>query len=135
MSHRPYRPLSFVVGLVVAAAVVPGAAPVSGQRDKALINVDANGLGLHGYDPVAYFTAGKAVKGDPQYQSDYDGATYYFQSADDKSAFDKEAGKYAPQYGGYCAMAMAMGKVEDADPDYFLVYEGKLFLQRNAKSP
>ena len=107
------------------------ATQVSGQK-KPLVNADANGVGLHGYDPVAYFTDGKAVKGDPQYHSKYDGATYYFQSADDKAAFDKEP-QYAPQYGGYWAMAMAMGKLEDGDPNYLLVYEGKLFLQRNEK--
>ena len=94
MTHRRYWPVFLVVGLMVAAAVMPRAAPVFEQRGQALINVDANGLGLHGYDPVACFTEGKAVKGDPQYQSHYDGATYYFQSADDKSAFDKEAEKY-----------------------------------------
>jgi YHS domain-containing protein len=109
------------------------ATQVSGQK-KPLVNVDANGVGLHGYDPVAYLTDGKPVKGDPQYPSKYDGATYYFQSGDDKAALDKEPQRYAPQYGGYCAMAMAMGKLEDGDPNYFLVYEGKLFLQRNEKA-
>ena len=104
------------------------------RADKALVNTDANGVGLHGHDPVAYFTDGKAVKGDPQYQSNYDGAAYYFQSAGHKAAFDKEPERYAPQYGGYCAMAMAMGKREDVDPSYFLVYDGKLFLQRNEKA-
>jgi len=133
MPHRFYRFVSVAVVLLVAMSLTPAATQVSGQT-KTLVNVDANGLGLHGYDPVAYFTDKKAVKGDPQYPSNYDGAAYYFQSAGDKAAFDKEPQRYALEYGGYCAMAMAMGKLEGADPNYFLVYERKLFLQRNEKA-
>ena len=119
----------FMVMLSIAFGVVQLIA-----QTKLLVNVDANGVGIHGYDPVAYFTEGKAVRGDPRYQSDYGGATYYLQSRVDKAAFDKEAAKYAPQYGGYCAMAMTMGKLEDIDPNYFLVHDGKLLLQRNEKA-
>lgn len=68
------------------------------------------------------------------WQSAYGGAIYYFQSSEDKDIFDKEPAKYAPQYGGYCAMAMTMGKLEDVDPNYFLVHDDKLLLQRNEKA-
>jgi len=117
-----------IVGLLVAGS--PAA------QEKKLLNVDKDGVAVHGYDTVAFFTDGKAIKGDSQYKSSYAGATYYFQSSADKEAFDKEPAKYAPQYGGYCAMAMAKGDgdLEDADPNYFLVHDGKLLLQRNAKA-
>ena len=121
MTHRFYRFVSVAVVVLAAMGLTLAAAQVSGQT-KPLVNADANGVGLHGYDPVAYFTDGKAVKGDPQYHSKYDGATYYFLSGGDKAAFDKEPQRYVPQYGGYCAMAM--GKLEGSDPNYFLVYEG-----------
>jgi YHS domain-containing protein len=133
MTHRFYRFVFVAVLLFVAMGLALAPTQVSAQT-KPLVNADTNGVGLHGYDPVAYFTDGKAVKGDPQYHSKYDGATYYFQSADDKAAFDKEPQRYVPQYGGYCAMAMTMGKLEDGDPNYFFVYDGKLFLQRNEKA-
>src|SRR5215469_8104055 len=69
MTHRWYRFFSFALGLmVVAMSLTLAATQVSGQT-KTLVNADANGVGLHGYDPVAYFTDGKAVKGDPQYHS------------------------------------------------------------------
>jgi YHS domain-containing protein len=106
----------------------------SPAKDKALVNVDSRGVGAHGYDPVALFADSKAVKGDPRYQSSYAGAIYYFHSAANKDAFDKEPVKYVPQYGGHCAMAMAMGQLEDADPNYFVVHDGKLLLQRNQKA-
>jgi YHS domain-containing protein len=107
---------------------------LSEAQEKKPLNIDKDGVAVDGYDPVAYFTEGKAIKGDPQNQSSYAGAIYYFQSSADKEAFDKEPSKYVPQYGGYCAMAMSMGKLEDVNPNYFLVYDGKLLLQRNEKA-
>jgi YHS domain-containing protein len=92
------------------------------------------GVGAHSYDPVAFFTQGKAIKGDPRWQSSYGGATYYFQSSADRDDFNRAPAKYAPQYGGYCAMAMTMGKLEDVDPNYFVVHNDKLLMQRNEKA-
>jgi YHS domain-containing protein len=120
-----------ISALALSSVVVRGQ---SSAQSKTPVNVDAQGVGAHGYDPVAFFTEGKAVRGAPQWQGAYGGATYYFQSSADRDLFDKEPAKYAPQYGGYCAMALTMGKLEDADPNYFLVHEGKLLLQRNAKA-
>jgi len=120
-----------ISALALSSVVVRGQ---SSAQSKTPVNVDAQGVGAHGYDPVAFFTEGKAVRGAPQWQSAYGGATYYFQSSVDRDLFDKEPAKYAPQYGGYCAMALTMGKLEDADPNYFLVHEGKLLLQRNEKA-
>jgi YHS domain-containing protein len=118
---------------IVTLFAVFGSARLGAQA-KPLVNVDRNGVGIHGYDPVAYLAEGKAVKGDPQYRSSLGGATYYFKSSANKVAFDKEPNNYAPQYGGYCAMAMTMGKLEDIDPNQFLVHDRKLLLQRNEKA-
>lgn len=125
------------LSVLVLCLFFPELATGQGQspaKGEALVNIDSQGVGAHGYDPVAFFADGKAVKGNPQYQRSYGGATYYFQSAANKDAFDKEPAKYVPQYGGYCAMAMATGKLEDVDPIYFLVYDGKLMLQQNEKA-
>lgn len=122
------------MGACAVAVVLCVASPGAWAQTKPLVNVDGNGVGIHGYDPVAYFTEGKAAKGNPQYSSNYGGAIYYFKSSDDKAAFDKDPAKYAPQFGGYCAMAMALGKLEDADPTFFLVHDDKLLLQRNEKA-
>jgi YHS domain-containing protein len=120
-----------ISALALSSVIVRGQ---SSAQTKTLVNIDSQGVGAHGYDPVAFFTEGKAVKGVPQWQSTYGGAIYYFQSSANRDLFDKEPAKYAPQYGGYCAMALTMGKLEDVDPNYFLVHEGKLLLQRNAKA-
>jgi YHS domain-containing protein len=92
------------------------------------LNVDEKGVILKGYDAVAYFKEGKAVKGDPKYSSTFQGATYYFASAADKATFDKSPAKYKPQYGGYCANAMTKGKLNDIDPNAFFIYKGKLYV-------
>lgn len=127
------------MALIFLAIWMLALSPVSTQgqssaQAKLLVNVDSEGVGAHGYDPVAFFTQGKAIRGDRKWQSAYGGAIYYFQSSGDKDVFDKNPAKYAPQYGGYCAMAMAMGQLEDADPNYFFVHDHKLLLQRNEKA-
>lgn len=119
--------------MIALVALLFGTLLLDGQT-KPTVSVDANGVGLHGYDPVAYFTEGKAVKGDPKFSASYDGASYEFKSMENKAVFEKEPAKYTPQYGGYCAMAMTMGKLEDADPNFFLVHDGKLLVQRNEKA-
>jgi YHS domain-containing protein len=104
-------------------------APTGKKGKKApKLNVDQKGVMLKGYDPVAYFKQGKAVKGEPKYSSVYEGATYYFASSADKSEFERSPAKYKPQYGGYCANAMTKGKLNDIDPNYFFVYKGKLYV-------
>jgi len=118
-------------GLALASVIARGQ---SSTQSKSLVNIDSQGIGAHGYDPVAFFTEGKANKGDSQWRSTFGGATYYFQSNSNREMFDKDPAKYAPQYGGYCAMAMTMGKLEDVDPIFFVVHDGKLLLQRNEKA-
>jgi YHS domain-containing protein len=98
------------------------------------VNVDKDGVILKGYDPVAYFKQSQAVKGDPKYSSSYGGAKYYFASADDKAEFDKSPAKYAPQYGGFCANGMTKRKLNDIDPNVFLIYKGKLYVCENKKA-
>ena len=76
---------------------------------KQLLNLDREGIAIQGYDPVAFFTDNRPVKGNPQYQSDFNGAKYYFVSSEHKAAFDKEPAKYEPQFGGYCAYGVSHG--------------------------
>ena len=92
------------------------------------LNLDSKGVILKGYDPVAYFTEKKAVKGSPKYQTTYQGATYYFSSAADLGTFKKSPSKYVPQYGGFCANGMANRRANDSDPSVFFVLNGKLYV-------
>lgn len=65
------------------------------------INVDADGVALKGYDPVAYFTLGRAVKGQKEYLFDWNNAKWLFSSKEHLAMFQEDPVRYAPQYGGY----------------------------------
>jgi YHS domain-containing protein len=90
--------------------------------------IHKNNVILKGYDPVAYFKQGKAVRGNPSITSTYKGATYFFASREDKADFDKSPVKFEPQYGGFCANSMAKGERHDVDPKVFRVYKEKLYV-------
>jgi YHS domain-containing protein len=95
-------------------------------------NLNGSGLAIEGYDPVAYFTTGKAVEGSKEYTFAVDGATYRFASAANRDAFKAAPSKYRPQYGGWCAYAMGSnGEKVDIDPQTFKVLDGKLYLFYN----
>jgi len=92
-----------------------------------------NKVAIQGYDPVAYFNRGKAVKGKKEILASYQGVIYKFSSNENKDAFLKNPSKYEPQYGGWCAYAMGSsgGKVE-INPETFKIIDGKLYLFYNA---
>jgi YHS domain-containing protein len=104
------------------------ATPLLAQT-KSLLNLDKNGLALQSYDPVAFFTQDKPVKGKPEFKSTYQGATYCFASAENKALFDKEPAKYEPAFGGFCAYGVSRNKLVEIDPDAFQIVDGRLLLQ------
>lgn len=92
-----------------------------------------NDLAVGGYDPVAYFEDGAAVKGAKDYSHDYNAATFRFSSADNLEQFKADPGAYAPQYGGYCAWAVSQGYTAPGNPENWTVQDGKLYLNYNDK--
>ncbi|MBP0002079.1 MAG: YHS domain-containing protein [Cyanobacteria bacterium SID2] len=97
-----------------------------------LLNVNEDGIALQGYDPVSYFT-GEPTQGNSEIASTYDGATYYFASESHKAQFDADPAKYAPQYGGFCAVAVSEGKTFPIDPQTYKVTDDKLYLFYNGE--
>ncbi|TPD55238.1 MAG: hypothetical protein C9355_04415 [Thalassolituus maritimus] len=95
------------------------------------VNSGENDVAIHGYDPVAYFTQDKAVEGSAEYTATHDGAIYRFSSKKNRDLFQANSDKYAPQFGGYCAMGVALNKKLDIDPQAFYVDGGKLYLNLN----
>ncbi|MFN0132262.1 MAG: YHS domain-containing (seleno)protein [Phycisphaerales bacterium] len=112
--------------------IAGGSGVTEGQR--VLQNVDKDGLAIQGYDPVAYFTNGKPVTGDPKFRSTSHGAVYQFASAEHKALFDSNPAKYEPQYGGYCAYAASIDAISPIDPAFFEIVDGRLILQHNQKA-
>jgi YHS domain-containing protein len=98
---------------------------------KKHFNLESN-LAIHGYDPVAYFLQGAAVKGKKDLAVYHQGIIYYFSSVQNKEEFKKNPDKYEPQYGGWCAYAMGAGEGKvDVDPKTFKILDGKLYLFYN----
>ncbi|RZJ34005.1 MAG: YHS domain-containing protein [Flavobacterium sp.] len=105
---------------------------ISAQENKKEFNLDGS-LAIQGYDPVAYFTVQKAVKGKKEIAVSHEGVTYYFSSVANKETFRKNPSGYEPQYGGWCAFAMGdSGEKVEVDPETFKVVNGKLYLFYNA---
>ena len=92
----------------------------------------ANGLAIQGYDPVAYFTTKKAVRGKKEIAFSHAGITYYFSSQSNKELFERNPSAYEPEYGGWCAYAMgANGEKVNVDPETFKIINNKLYLFYN----
>jgi YHS domain-containing protein len=95
------------------------------------VNADADGVAIKGYDPVAYFTLEAPAKGTHEFQLEWHGARWRFSSREHLELFRETPGKYAPQYGGYCAYAVSQGSTADIDPEAWAIVDGKLYLNLN----
>jgi YHS domain-containing protein len=89
-------------------------------------------LAIGGHDAVAYFTQAKPVEGSEQFETEWKGATWRFSSAENRTLFQATPERYAPQYGGYCAWAMAQGYDASGDPRYWKIVDGRLYLNYDA---
>ena len=124
----------FLGGAAIAAGLVgaAGSARAYVETSPSDVNVDAHGLALRGHDPVAYQTEGRPVPGQAQFAATHDGATYRFASAANRDRFRADPGRYAPAYGGFCAMGVALGRKLDGDPSLFRVVDNRLYLNVSA---
>jgi len=96
---------------------------------KILLNVDKEGVAVQGYDPVAFFTDNKPVKGKEAFVARHKGATYRFASKENRDLFKKNPEKYAPVFGGYCAYGVSRNKLVEIDVEAFQIVDGRLLLQ------
>ncbi len=87
---------------------------------------------VSGYDVVAYFTTGKPTKGNDKYKYKWKDAEWFFASEENMKKFTSEPEKYAPQYGGYCAWAVAQGYDASGDPLQWTILNDKLYLNYDA---
>ena len=94
---------------------------------------EVDGVAMRGYDVVAYFEANQPTKGLPAYRHEYLGSTFLFASDANLKKFVAHPEKYAPQYGGFCALGTANGYKVKTEPDAFKVVDGKLYLNYNRK--
>lgn len=108
--------------------------PTFAAKNGYLNNINDKGVVIEGYDPVAYFTDNKPVKGDSNFTAMYNGAIYWFVSAEHQSLFKTEPQKYAPQYGAFCGYAVSIGKLRPVDPTIYQIENGRLILQHTREA-
>ena len=93
---------------------------------------EKDGAAIRGYDPVAYFTEQKPVRGLPAHRAEHKGSTFYFASQANRDAFTANPDKFAPQYNGFCAFGVAGGYKAAIDPAAFTIVQDKLYLNYNS---
>ena len=99
-----------------------------GVRYATVKDGEGRDLMLLGHDPVAYFTLGRPLKGDPRFAAQHEGAWYYFASAAHRDMFAADPARFAPQYGAFCASGAAYGVKLGSDPTEFRIRDGRLFI-------
>lgn len=115
---------AILCALLLAGPLLDGPA----RAGTAAVNTGGTGHAIKGYDPVAYFTDGAPREGVAEFSYDWMGTTWLFASAEHRDAFAADPEKYAPQFGGYCAFAVAKGNPAPADPKIWEIVDGKLYL-------
>lgn len=95
------------------------------------ISTNIPGVAIDGYDPVAYFLENKAVKGNKEHVCDYNGTQWQFSSQENRDRFLANPEKYAPQFGGYCALSITHNEIVVSDPESFVIKDDKLYLYVN----
>ncbi|MGB8319842.1 MAG: YHS domain-containing (seleno)protein [Ignavibacteriaceae bacterium] len=97
------------------------------------IDKNKNGVAIKGYDPVAYFTDSKSEMGKKEFSYKWNGAEWYFANKNHMEMFKENPGKYAPQYGGFCAFGLSKDKLSSSDPNSWQIVDEKLYLCTNNK--
>jgi YHS domain-containing protein len=124
---RAVRAALIIVGFALALASMAQA------RSPEIYTGTLAKTAVGGYDPVAYFTDGKPVQGRADISFSWKGVTWRFASEKNRDLFKAQPEAYAPQYGGYCAWAVANGYTAKGDPRYWKVVDGKLYLNYDGR--
>lgn len=127
--HKIFSTL-FMAAAFLSALMV-STSPLRAESDPFYTGYLSN-VAVQGYDPVAYFKEGTPVKGRSDFSTEYKGAEFHFSTQANLDTFKTEPDKYAPQFGGYCAWAVAQGYTAKGDANHWAVVDGKLYLNYNA---
>ena len=97
------------------------------------INTTADDTAIKGYDTVAYFTDGRAMKGSPEFEYDWQEAKWLFATAEHRDLFARDPERYAPQFGGFCAGGLSLGYIIEADPENWSIIDGRLYIDHTQR--
>ncbi|EBA12758.1 YHS domain-containing (seleno)protein [Roseobacter sp. CCS2] len=116
---------AFVGGL----AIVPFMAAPAVAKQPCIFG--SGGVAIHGVDPVSYFAEGEPIAGIDRHLLGWRNAIWRFASPDTMAAFERNPHRYAPRYGGFCAVTMARGGISETVPEAWAIHEGRLYLARS----
>lgn len=114
-----------LLGLVAA---LPLAGLASRARAGGAPIFAENGIAIRGADPVAYFQGRGPVAGLATERVRWRGAVWLFANADNRDVFEWDPRRFAPRFGGYCALAVVEGRLAPSDPRAWSIHEGRLYL-------
>ena len=120
------RRFALALAVVLPALLAQQAYPTLAK--EAPVYSESANIAINGFDPVAYFVAGKPVQGDSKVSTSFNGATWVFASEANRALFVANPAKYAPQFGGYCSWAVSQGYTASTDPNAWKIVDGKLYL-------
>src|SRR5580765_5749660 len=121
-------PLLFwlLLGIALGSGIF---APVGlrAATDNQLAVNPETGLAISGFDPVAYFTEGKAIFGRPEVELNLDGAIWRFSNEGNRGAFAVHPEVYAPRFGGYDPVAIGRDRTVRGHPLFWAVVGQRLY--------
>jgi hypothetical protein len=122
------------VAILLFMAGLPAALITSARSDGTNANTSTTSpVAIQGYDVVSYFTDGKPIKGSSSHEMSFDDSRWRFANSSHKKMFAADPDRYLPQYGGFCAGGMAMGVQIPANPENWVIVDGKLYLVAGGK--
>ena len=117
-SSRSRRTALVLVVVALLSPLVPSKLTTAAEKP----------LAIQGYDPVAYFTLGTPTRGLAEFEYEWDERRYRFSTAEHRDLFKADPVRYAPQFGNFCAMALSLGEIVVANPENWLISDGKLYV-------
>lgn len=130
MNTKRHLPSALLAGLL---AFAPGAFAADEYNVSTGLTAVGAPLGLHGVDPVAFIDTGNPIEGLARFAAVHDGVAYYFETAENRAAFEADPAAFLPQNGGFCTFGVSKGAKFDGDPGYAAVVDGKLYVFLNAE--
>jgi YHS domain-containing protein len=129
-TRKTHIKLTLSVILVIGFLLISYATPLAINTSEA----KSYRVAIKGYDPVAYFTENRAIKGINANYYIWNEAKWYFSNTENRDLFAQNPERYAPQFGGHCANGISKGKLVAADPEQWTIVDGKLYLNYNRKA-
>lgn len=128
-------PVSYVCAMSMVSRRLVLKLPLGALLCGSSLAAGESPLAIKGYDPVAYFSLQRATPGVAQYEYEWDELHWQFANAQHRDLFKANPVRYAPQFENFCTVALAMGEVHDANPEYWLIIDDKLYLFGESYGP